>query len=294
MGKKIRYNSLPADVDYNARSKAASLLRKEKRKQKRRFIITNIPETEGQKRETARHEHLTINTSTTVHSAINTIIFMTWMKYAPLPLMDVLQSSTELLLTKISPKLTKKGGGKVYAFHFGWWRNFGDDLYEISDCFENEDAHIWISTNQPLWDLFNVLLQQDLPALHKSLMALPIPADKRYFGAIPLVILNVNNEIPPHHDGRDKREGLCFSMPFGNWRGGLLQLHDLNMSVNARPGDICGFQSFNLLHSVSAYTGVRYSVILTSHDDMYFPPCPNRKGKNNKRKNGKGKNRQNK
>lgn len=145
----------------------------------------------------------------------------------------------------------------------------------------------WVKANDKLWDKADCTVHKDLPELWASFMSIDIPPEKRHFYCFPLCILNINNQLGKHNDGKDKRKGLCFSIPFGKWRnGGDLMLHDLNIRVMARSGDFSGFQSFELEHSVTSYTGVRYSVILTSHDDMYFPPNPHREGKDTTVKNG--------
>jgi hypothetical protein len=53
-------------------------------------------------------------------------------------------------------------------------------------------------------------------------------------------------------------------MPFGNWEGGEICLHELGLVIALRPGDILVFPSRNITHFNLHYTGVRGSMVLHS------------------------------
>ena len=119
-------------------------------------------------------------------------------------------------------------------------------------------------------------------------MTIPIPPDKRYFKCFPLNAINLDSAVPPHHDTQDDRNGICCSVPFGDFEygGGRLHLHDFNMDIDDWICDMVAFQGYNLKHSVSPHTKTRFACILTTHDTVFFPPDPNCLGKDNVKKIG--------
>ena len=146
----------------------------------------------------------------------------------------------------------------------------------------------WIQANDNLWKLVDSMIKQYLPDYWERLMSLPIPLEKRYFKCFPLAAVNLNCNVPEHVDSLDDENGFNVTIPFGDFEigGGRLHFPDLNMTMDDYIGDMVGFRGVKLRHLVKEYIGTRFAVILTSHDDCYFPPDPDRKGKNTVIKNG--------
>lgn len=75
--------------------------------------------------------------------------------------------------------------------------------------------------------------------------------------------------MKPHKDKKDFRHGLCWIVPFGQFKGGELFFRELGITVHMRPGVVLAFKSYELMHEVNAYKGWRYSLVLYQHQNMF-------------------------
>jgi len=81
-----------------------------------------------------------------------------------------------------------------------------------------------------------------------------------------------------HRDTRDVPDGWICDMAFGDYSGGLLQLPQLGVEINLRPGGLLFMRSELIWHSVSSIqtgpqvepisTAKRYAIILFTHRGM--------------------------
>lgn len=86
---------------------------------------------------------------------------------------------------------------------------------------------------------------------------------KSHFGAFSSVALNVNYPVAPHYDENDYSPLMCWVIPFGDFTGGELVLHEgIDQQFVVEPGDLIAFRSDLLQHSVCPFNGTRNSVVL--------------------------------
>lgn len=101
----------------------------------------------------------------------------------------------------------------------------------------------------------------------------------RMFGAWAAVTINsrLNPEegIGLHRDAHDFWDGLCWTIPYGDFTSGSLNFSELNIELDYAFGDVAAFQSLQL-HRVRKFTSIRYFLILFSHNTL-FKPCKNSK-----------------
>jgi hypothetical protein len=73
-----------------------------------------------------------------------------------------------------------------------------------------------------------------------------------------------------HRDSLDKVHGWAADMAFGEFEGGFLQVPQLGIQFNLRPGDVLFMRSAILQHSVSPVTsGERFGTVLFTHESMF-------------------------
>jgi len=150
----------------------------------------------------------------------------------------------------------------------GWWRESQPNIHECSE-FNNIWAKQWAQENSKLWLHLSNILHRYLPSLYDIYMQLPLIT--RSFGAFPMCVLNLDFACKRHKDQKDFRNGLCFDIPFGDWIGGNIILEEVNIEVKVKPGDLFIFDSSHIHHWIEKYEGRRNSVILTAHNNLFFP-----------------------
>jgi hypothetical protein len=73
----------------------------------------------------------------------------------------------------------------------------------------------------------------------------------------------------PHRDSRDTMDGWVADMAFGDFEGGYLEVPQVGLQFDLRPGDVVFMRSALLQHSVSdTTTGLRYGVVYFTHESM--------------------------
>ena len=75
-------------------------------------------------------------------------------------------------------------------------------------------------------------------------------------------------EFELHKDAHDFRDGLCWTIPFGEFKGGNLELLELNVELEYKAGDVAAFQSLQQ-HRVKPFTGQRFSLVFFSHNTLF-------------------------
>ena len=68
------------------------------------------------------------------------------------------------------------------------------------------------------------------------------------------VVVNLCVSTTAHRDQNDRR--ICVVIPFGEWEGGDLCLHELGLVIKLHPGDIVVFPSRKITHFNLHFTGM--------------------------------------
>ncbi|KAJ7899488.1 hypothetical protein B0H14DRAFT_2268433, partial [Mycena olivaceomarginata] len=75
-------------------------------------------------------------------------------------------------------------------------------------------------------------------------------------------VLNIAVSADGHRDGKDKI--FCVVIPFGEWEGGELGLHEPGFLFRFRPWDAIIFPSWQITHFNMDFKGIRCSLVLHS------------------------------
>ena len=73
------------------------------------------------------------------------------------------------------------------------------------------------------------------------------------------LVFNVSSRTLAHRDSRDG--GMCMVVPFGNWEGGELILHEIRLAVDLNHCDAILFRSSALTHFNLPFTGFRNALV---------------------------------
>lgn len=192
-------------------------------------------------------------------------------------LLLILHDSTEQLVKSFPPPSGKRGNrGDVRRYHMGYWRKYSNSTFQIKDT-DHPASLSWIQANRSLFQLLGCIFLHFFPDLysHYATVASSLPGPA-FFTPWAAVSLNINFPALPHKDKHDHRHGFCWVVPFGSWEGGNLHMAELDQEVALTPGDVVCFQSTNITHHNSKYLGTRYSLVLFSHDALFFPSAASR------------------
>jgi hypothetical protein len=169
---------------------------------------------------------------------------------------------------KASKNQTARKENLVY--HFGSWCDSSPHPKNTSDT-RHSAATKWISENENLFSLMNVIFEDHFPNLFKHYSK--ISSSNRHlqtFGAWCSVAVNINFASSYHSDRKDNPNGLCWVLPFGTYsRGGELNLEQLKCTIAFRPGDVVCFKSRDIYHWNSDFDNVRNSLVFFTHDNMF-------------------------
>ena len=156
------------------------------------------------------------------------------------------------------------------VFHLGVWRDSAKNPF-VTKATRSKAAGEWLLSNRNLLTRLNVLFKQQFPLLFEDYFGISLPV--YMVGAWATVAINCNLDrtgISLHHDKHDYLEGLCWTIPFGDFQGGNLHFPRLKLEVEYQDGDVCAFQSLQE-HEVLPFTGrCRYSLVLFSHNSLFF------------------------
>ena len=73
-----------------------------------------------------------------------------------------------------------------------------------------------------------------------------------------------------HFDKNDFRAGYCAVVCYGKFSGGELIFPEIGVALKLEPGDVVFFKSALLTHGCAPVTGVRRSVVLTTHNNVIY------------------------
>lgn len=117
-------------------------------------------------------------------------------------------------------------------------------------------------------ELVRTILQKHLPEAYKHLQVfcemLPLNHCPHTF-PFPGFVLNIQVCTEAHTDTND--DSICVVIPFGNFKGGELVLHEAGLVLELEEGDILIFPSHRLTHFNLHFEGVRGSYVM--HSDKH-------------------------
>lgn len=82
------------------------------------------------------------------------------------------------------------------------------------------------------------------------------------FGPWNTLALNLDNgPLKDHVDSNNAQDDLSFIMLWGKFKGGSVRFQGLKTTLHLQPGDVYACRAGFLTHSVSEYSGQRYSTV---------------------------------
>ena len=152
-------------------------------------------------------------------------------------------------------------------YHLGLWKKYSAFPFLSKDT-ESLAAQTFLTANRVLWSLVTRYFAYYFPSVHSRHNAIPKPVGHQ-LGSFAMVALNLDLKTLAHRDKSDCFDGMAVIIPFGNWSGGNLRLHELGLEVQSRPSDLTFFDSHNITHSVSDIIGTRNVALLFSHQSLF-------------------------
>lgn len=248
---------------------------KKKRSQKARKIIREQLVTAGQQ----RHCPLLLEVRFNCRIVNNRgdILACIFRQTIPKEQLDQLIKSTQVLLENQEPKKETSCRGKdISVYHLGCWRKYAEKGRLTKQT--TEFATQWFRTNAKVFEIVAGLFKSNFSELYttysnaKMRLAQTLQEHEvtQILGPWCSLALNINFASEIHTDKHDYRTGYCWIVPFGNFIGGALHMKEINTNAYLEAGDCIAFRSYDLLHYVLPYEGVRHSLVLFSHHEMFF------------------------
>jgi hypothetical protein len=214
---------------------------------------------------------ITENT-TLVHPLNNSTVMQYWHNVIPVDVLEELHEST-LLLSSTSHNKVKSRFYSTrnfqHQFLLGWWRKYQLKVHPTAQT-EDPAAVLWFANSQKIIKLINKMFEEHFPLMFASYAEVVeklIPNCP--LGVFSMVTINEGSSLP-HMDVADKKDGLCWIVPFGRFTGGQLILKELNVLVNLKCGDVIAFQSSQLTHfNLTVSTGRRHSAVFFTHQILF-------------------------
>jgi len=265
------------NIEYNNPKQIEKFLLQTK---KESDIVTTIgvpqPPTEGERRSLPAHmTRIKSIHSITLRDLQDRTLMRCWRKIIPRELIDTLTKSSKQLFTLFCDGEHSDVQRNIeLTVHLGHWRDSATLVYEIKDTHENA-ARKWIAINHNLFVFLNKMFEVYFPIMYEEYMKVELPKP-RYFGAWAACAVNRCNPngMKVHTDGNDKRNGLCWIVPFGDFEGGEQLLPSLGHEVEFEEQDLSALGSFSTDHGVNKFRRFRGSLSLFSHDNCFFPSKP--------------------
>jgi hypothetical protein len=226
--------------------------------------------TKGEKRMNIPLMLLEPSLSYVIESPNHSLLIRCMRNVIPTDILDTLSESTLKLKSKLqSSDDSKRDVPEVY--HFGSTRDCSVDIKETSDN-QKVSGKEWVESNKKMWNMLNNYFKILEPNLYKIYRRIKL--EKRNFGAWSNCALNAkikNSGMKEHIDSHDFRNGYCWVVPFGDFTGGDIEFPELNLRIPFEAGDVIYFQSFNLIHKVNNFEGDRMSIVMYTHNNLFFP-----------------------
>src|SRR5215216_7813631 len=92
--------------------------------------------------------------------------------------------------------------------------------------------------------------------------------------------VNFNTICGYYIDCDDDKYGFCWLVSLGDWEGGDLIFPQLNVRIKLKPGNILAFRSNLSVHGNLPYSGVRYSLVFFTHNNLFSDTFVHRENNN--------------
>src|SRR5918994_1996381 len=92
--------------------------------------------------------------------------------------------------------------------------------------------------------------------------------------------VNFNTICGYYIDHDDDKYGFCWFVLLGDWEGGDLIFSQLNVRIKLKPGNILAFRSNLLVHENLPCSGVRYSLVFFTHNNLFSDTFVHRENNN--------------
>jgi len=215
--------------------------------------------------------HLYIHRDTHVQDQEGRTLLRLWEGEISNSLLTTLCTSTNRLVEEYPPPKGDTSRGDDERYHFGHWKKFQEEPYEISET-KHPAARMWISQNTKLWQkLAKVFKSFDSRLFTRYQNGLDYWGIRSYFPPWFSLALNIDFAATPHKDEHDYRSGYCWVLTFGQFRGGALRLKELNATIQMKAGNLVCFKSHLFTHWVEKYSGIRNSIVMFTHDELFIP-----------------------
>ncbi|KAL6058068.1 hypothetical protein QOT17_015047 [Balamuthia mandrillaris] len=174
------------------------------------------------------------------------------------------------------PKQYKKKTNREeqVTVRLGWWSRYRKSIVEVKGT-SHPLSKKWLNKHKPIFEKVASHLKQQFPELFARYMEVNVEVEKASgkhnpFAPFATIVINVNFCVSAHLDKNDYRGGVTAILVLGTFTdGGALVLPELNIRIEAKPGDLIFFNGFDIKHKVEPYFGgTRYSIVFFCHHDM--------------------------
>jgi hypothetical protein len=175
---------------------------------------------------------------------------------------------------------TRTENGKARQLHFGQWRRSTEveKTQEQTAVSRKSEPLVrqWHQHLMPLWELVRKALKKTVPFFYRLLSAVE---KKQHWSFAGYSVCTVNfntGAMRQHVDDKDHHDALCVVVPLGKYTGGQLVLHfgEDAIVVPVQPCDVLVMRGAALPHSVTGYTGDRYSLVLHTCHNLFRDMLP--------------------
>jgi len=177
-----------------------------------------------------------------------------------------LKTSTNTLIDKHEPPLNITKRGEQTSYYFGYWRKYSQFI-TMTPQTKHEAFNDWYQQNLPLFEFLGNLLKINYTKLYEAYEK--IDSKYRLFGPWSMAVLNINSISNFHVDSADWFNGFCLVISFGDFNGAELHFPVINVTLNIEETDVALFQSHKLEHGNNPFCGIRHSLVLVSHNNLF-------------------------
>jgi len=179
-----------------------------------------------------------------------------------------LKESTEEMTLRADPIFEHTSRGDKHVYRFGNHKAYTTET--ILEYPQTKHAQGWITANQTIFDKLSAEVDhaEAFPEIANSYKKIPI--QYRKFGLWSAAFLNINSPSAQHTDSGDFRKGLRAITAWGKFSGGDLVCPEAGYSFRLWPRDVMLMNAYHLTHYSQNWTGNRDSLVLTTHQTMFF------------------------
>jgi hypothetical protein len=211
--------------------------------------------------------HILIDTDAIVYDTQKRVIIRVWKDKAQNQVKE-LDRSTCALESQIEIAAHKTSHGTERTIHVGLWQKYADKM-KVTQSSKQEPVKIWLERNQRLFSNCSYLFKCLCKETYEQYKKVEAPLKLEVWTACAI---NFNwGAMKSHIDEHDYHHGFCFVIPFGDFTGGKVYFEGLNITVSMCSGMVVAFKSYELKHQVMPYEGSRYSIVLFTHQNCFFP-----------------------